>query len=129
MCNAGEHELGTFKDRHLLKHIPHQLIEGCLIASRTVNAKASYIYVNHEYEEEEANLRKAIAQAARTRFVGQNILGTGVDLDWRYFPATAVTWREKKRRCWNRCKGVRRCPGRNRRFIRRISVCTGSQRW
>ncbi len=54
VCNAGEHEPGTFKDRYLLKHIPHQLIEGCLIASRTVNAKASYIYVNHEYEEEGA---------------------------------------------------------------------------
>ena len=36
VCNAGEHEPGTFKDRHLLKTLPHQLIEGCLIASRTV---------------------------------------------------------------------------------------------
>ncbi|HNV32840.1 MAG: NADH-quinone oxidoreductase subunit NuoF [Nitrospira sp.] len=81
VCNAGEHEPGTFKDRHLLKHIPHQLIEGCLIASRTVNAKASYIYVNHEYAEEEANLRKAIAQARERGLLGKNILGTGVDLD------------------------------------------------
>ena len=69
----------------LLKHIPHQLIEGCLIASRTVNAKASYIYVNHEYEEEEANLRKAIAQARERGLLGKNILGTGVDLELEVF--------------------------------------------
>ena len=42
VCNAGEHEPGTFKDRHLLKPIPHQLIEGCLIASLTAQAKASF---------------------------------------------------------------------------------------
>ena len=85
VCNAGEHEPGTFKDRHLLKHIPHQLIEGCLIASRTVNAKAAYIYVNHEYEEEEANLRKALAQARARGLLGKNILGTGVDIEIEVF--------------------------------------------
>ena len=74
VCNAGEHEPGTFKDRHLLKLIPHQLIEGCLIASFTVGAKASFIYVNHEYTEEEANLRKAIAQARERGLLGKNIL-------------------------------------------------------
>ena len=63
VCNADESEPGTFKDRHLLKTLPHQLIEGCLIASHTVHAKASFIYVNHEYHEERENLKKAIAQA------------------------------------------------------------------
>ena len=52
VCNAGEHEPGTFKDRYLLKHYPHQLLEGCLIAAHTVKAKASFIYINHEYHEE-----------------------------------------------------------------------------
>ena len=33
VCNAGEHEPGTFKDRYLVQHYPHQLIEGCLIAA------------------------------------------------------------------------------------------------
>ncbi|HJT19505.1 MAG TPA: NADH-quinone oxidoreductase subunit NuoF [Nitrospira sp.] len=85
VCNAGEHEPGTFKDRHLLKSIPHQLIEGCLIASRTAQAKASFIYVNHEYHEERDNLKKALAEATARGFVGKNILGTGIDIDLQVF--------------------------------------------
>jgi len=85
VCNAGEHEPGTFKDRHLLKTIPHQLIEGCLIASRTAQAKASFIYVNHEYQEERENLKKALAQAKERGFVGKNILGSGIDIDLQVF--------------------------------------------
>jgi len=85
VCNAGEHEPGTFKDRYLLKHAPHQLLEGCLIAGYTVKAKASFIYVNHEYEEEQANLKKAIEQARAKGFLGKNVLGTGVDLDIELF--------------------------------------------
>jgi NADH-quinone oxidoreductase subunit F len=85
VCNAGEHEPGTFKDRHLLKTIPHQLIEGCLIASWTARAKASFIYVNHEYEEERENLKKALAQAKERGFVGKNILGSGIDIELQVF--------------------------------------------
>ncbi len=85
VCNAGEHEPGTFKDRYLLKTIPHQLIEGCLIASRTAQAKASFIYVNHEYHEERENLKKALAQAKEHGLVGKNILGSGIDIDLQVF--------------------------------------------
>lgn len=81
VCNAGEHEPGTFKDRYLLKHYPHQLVEGCLIAAHTVGAKAAFIYVNHEYEEERTNLERALEQARARGFLGKNILGTGLDLD------------------------------------------------
>src|SRR3989304_1407872 len=81
VCNAGEHEPGTFKDRHLLKPMPHQLIEGCLIASHTVQAKASYIYVNHEYHEERENLNKALDQAKERGFLGRNVLGSGYDME------------------------------------------------
>ncbi len=85
VCNAGEHEPGTFKDRFLLKQAPHQLIEGCLIASHTVKAKAAFIYVNHEYHEEQHNLKKAIAQAKARGLMGTNVLGTGVDIDLEVF--------------------------------------------
>ena len=85
VCNAGEHEPGTFKDRYLLKHAPHQLIEGCLIGAYTVQAKAAFIYVNHEYHEERENLKKALAQAKAQGFLGKNILGSGVDLDLQIF--------------------------------------------
>ncbi len=85
VCNAGEHEPGTFKDRYLLKHLPHQLLEGCMIAAHTVKAKASFIYVNHEYKEEQDSLRKAMEQAKAQGLLGRNILGSGVDLDIELF--------------------------------------------
>ncbi len=85
VCNAGEHEPGTFKDRYLLQHALHQLLEGCLIASYAVNAKASFIYINHEYQEEHENLKKAIVQARERGFVGKNIFGKGVDIEIELF--------------------------------------------
>ncbi len=85
VCNAGEHEPGTFKDRYLLKTLPHQLIEGCLIAAHTVQAKAAFIYVNHEYEEERENLKKALAEAQARGFVGKNVLGKGYDIELQVF--------------------------------------------
>ncbi len=85
VCNAGEHEPGTFKDRYLLQHAPHQLLEGCLIASYAVNAKASFIYINHEYREEHENLKKALAQARERGFVGKNIFSKGVDIEIELF--------------------------------------------
>ncbi len=85
VCNAGEHEPGTFKDRYLLKHYPHQLLEGCLIAAHTAQAKASFIYVNHDYNEERKNLEQALAQVKAKGLMGKNILGTGVDLEIELF--------------------------------------------
>jgi len=85
VCNAGEHEPGTFKDRHLLRSIPHQLIEGCLIAAHTVQAKAAFIYVNHEYENERNNLKKALEEARGKGLLGKNILGSGYDLELQVF--------------------------------------------
>ncbi len=85
VCNAGEHEPGTFKDRYLLKTLPHQLIEGCLIAAHTVQAKAAFIYVNHEYEEERENLKKALAEAQARGLVGRNVLGKGYDIELQVF--------------------------------------------
>ena len=86
VCNAGEHEPGTFKDRYLLKHAPHQLIEGCLIAAYTVQAKSSYIYINHEFEEERENFEKAMAEARNKGLIGKDILGTGYNIEIEVFP-------------------------------------------
>lgn len=85
VCNAGEHEPGTFKDRYLLKHHPHQLLEGCLIAAFTVAAKETHIYLNAEFEEERENFEKAMIQAKEHGLLGHNILGTEVALDLNIF--------------------------------------------
>jgi len=85
VCNAGEHEPGTFKDRYLLRHHPHQLLEGCLIAAHTVGAKAAYIYLNHEFSEERAIFERAKEQAVEQGLLGKNFLKTGLNLDIEIF--------------------------------------------
>ncbi|MDA0737654.1 MAG: NADH-quinone oxidoreductase subunit NuoF [Nitrospirae bacterium] len=85
VCNAGEHEPGTFKDRYLIEHHPHQLIEGCVIASYIVGAKESYIYLNAEFVAARTNLEKAIAQARERGFLGKNVFGSGIDLELEIF--------------------------------------------
>ena len=85
VCNAGEHEPGTFKDRYLLRHHPHQLLEGCLIAAHTVGAKKAYIYLNHEFAEEKAIFERAKEEARAKGFLGENILGTELNLDIEVF--------------------------------------------
>lgn len=81
VCNADESEPGTFKDRYLMTHIPHALIEGMIVASFALGANTSYIYVRGEMMPQIRILEKAIAEAKAAGFLGQNILGTGYNLE------------------------------------------------
>jgi NADH-quinone oxidoreductase subunit F len=81
VCNADESEPGTFKDRFLMTHIPHALIEGMIVASFALGAKVSYIYVRGEMMPQIRILERAIAEAKAAGFLGKNILGTGYDLE------------------------------------------------
>ena len=81
VCNADESEPGTFKDRYLMTHIPHALIEGMIVASYALGAKTSYIYVRGEMMPQIRILEKAIAEAKAAGFLGNNILGSGYDLE------------------------------------------------
>lgn len=38
--NADEGEPGTCKDREIMRHDPHKLVEGCLVAGRSMGARA-----------------------------------------------------------------------------------------
>lgn len=79
--NADEGEPGTFKDRYLLVHNPHLLLEGIIIASYAVGIDVAYIYVRGEYEAAAGRLESAIAEARDKGFLGKNIFGRGFDLD------------------------------------------------
>ncbi|MBE8714166.1 NADH-quinone oxidoreductase subunit NuoF [Sphingobacterium hungaricum] len=81
VCNADESEPGTFKDRYLMTHIPHALIEGMIVSSFALGAKTSYIYVRGEMMPQIRILEKAIAEAKNAGFLGDNILGTGYSLE------------------------------------------------
>lgn len=77
VVNADEMEPGTFKDRLLLERAPHQLIEGAILTAYAIQADAAYIFLRWEYRLAEATLRKAIAEAYRQGYLGENILGSG----------------------------------------------------
>lgn len=81
LCNADESEPGTFKDRYLMEHIPHLLIEGMIISSYALGANTSYIYIRGEYFYVARILEKAIAEAYANGWLGKNILGTDYSLD------------------------------------------------
>ena len=85
VCNAGEHEPGTFKDRHLLCINPHQIIEGCAIAAYTVNAVTASIYINSEYTDEIGVFRKALALAKDSGYLGRTLFGSTTDVDIKVF--------------------------------------------
>jgi NADH-quinone oxidoreductase subunit F len=81
VCNADESEPGTFKDHHLMKSIPHLLIEGMIISSFALGANKSFIYVRGELMYVIRILEKAIEEAKAQGFLGKNILGSGYDLE------------------------------------------------
>lgn len=81
VVNADESEPGTCKDRLLMEFDPHQLIEGILIASLVVGAKAGYIYIRGEFRYLIEVMDKAIAEAYNRGYLGKNIQGTGRDFD------------------------------------------------
>jgi len=81
VVNADESEPGTCKDREIMRHDPHKLIEGCLIAGVAMRANAAYIYIRGEFVYEAVVLEHAIKQAYDKGMIGKNACGTGIDFD------------------------------------------------
>ncbi|MGB9334651.1 MAG: NADH-quinone oxidoreductase subunit NuoF, partial [Candidatus Acidiferrales bacterium] len=81
LCNADESEPGTCKDRPLMEHDPHQLIEGITIAGRAIGSKQGYIYIRGEYRYVLDIMDAALAEAYAAGYLGQNILGTDFSFD------------------------------------------------
>jgi NADH-quinone oxidoreductase subunit F len=81
VINADESEPGTCKDREILRHDPHKLVEGALIASFAMQAHTAFIYVRGEFYNEAARLQAAIDQAREAGLIGKNACGSGWDFD------------------------------------------------
>jgi len=77
VVNADESEPGTCKDRDIMRHDPHKLVEGCLVAGFAMGACAAYIYIRGEYDWITDILEVAIEEAKQNGFLGNNILGSG----------------------------------------------------
>ncbi len=70
VVNADESEPGACKDRDIIRHDRHLLIEGCLVAGRAIGAHTAFIYIRGEYIAERAALEAAIAEARAARLLG-----------------------------------------------------------
>ncbi|XP_028343194.1 NADH dehydrogenase [ubiquinone] flavoprotein 1, mitochondrial-like, partial [Physeter macrocephalus] len=81
VVNADEGEPGTCKDREIMRHDPHKLVEGCLVGGRAMGARAAYIYIRGEFYNEASNLQVAIREAYEAGLIGKNACGSGYDLD------------------------------------------------
>ena len=81
VVNADEGEPGTCKDREIMRHDPHKLVEGCLVAGVSMGARAAYIYIRGEFYNEASNMQIAIKEAYEAGLIGRNACGSGYDFD------------------------------------------------
>jgi len=81
VVNADESEPGTCKDREIMRHDPHKLIEGCLIAGFAMQAHHAFIYIRGEFFHEGSSVVQAIEEARAAGLLGKNAAGTGWDFD------------------------------------------------
>ena len=81
VVNADESEPGTCKDRDILRHEPHKLLEGCLVAGFAMRAHAAYIYIRGEFVNEARRLQAAIDEAYAAGLLGKNAAKSGWDFD------------------------------------------------
>ena len=82
VINADEGEPGTCKDREIIRHDPHTLIEGALIASFAMGAHAAYCYVRGEFYRETEVLQRAVDEAYEAGLIGENACGSGYKFDF-----------------------------------------------
>ena len=81
VVNADESEPGTCKDRDIIRHDPHKLVEGCLVAGFAMGACAAYIYIRGEFANEAKVLQAAIDEAYAAGLIGKDGCGSGYRLD------------------------------------------------
>ena len=81
VVNADESEPGTCKDREIMRHEPHKLVEGCIVAAVGMGCSAGYIYIRGEFVREAEALERALAEAYEAGLLGKNIAGSGFDFE------------------------------------------------
>ncbi len=85
VCNADESEPGTIKDRFILQHLPHLVIEGMMIAGLVTGAQLGILYIRHEYAAQEKVLEEEIHRVRQEGLIGADILGSGLTFELEIF--------------------------------------------
>ncbi len=81
ICNADEGDPGAYANRSLLEGNPHCVVEGMIIGAYAIGAREGYVYVRTEYPLAVGLMTKAVQDAREMGFLGENILGTGLNFD------------------------------------------------
>lgn len=82
LCNSDESEPGTCHDRDILRFNPHALLEGMAIGCYAMGATIGYNYLRGEFHHEPfERVEAALKEAYAAGFLGQNIMGSGIDVD------------------------------------------------
>src|SRR5512139_3958868 len=80
-ANADEGEPGTFKDRWILEHAPHLLLESMLMTCYALQVRNCFVYIRGEFDQPYRRLQAAVEEAYAAGYFGENILGTGFACD------------------------------------------------
>ncbi len=81
VINADEGEPGTCKDRDILRHEPHKMLEGIVLTAYALQADCCYIYIRGEFQREARHCRRAIEEALDAGLIGKNACGSGWNVD------------------------------------------------
>jgi len=85
VCNADESEPGTVKDRFILSHLPHLVVEGMMIAGLVTGAKRGILYIRHEYPLQEEIFGEELRRCVKAGLLGKKILGSELDFTVEVF--------------------------------------------
>jgi NADH-quinone oxidoreductase subunit F len=94
-----------------MRHDPHTLIEGCLIAGFAMGAHACYIYIRGEYIREREALQAAIDEAYDAGLLGKNAAGSGWDFDIVLHHGAGAYICGEETALWKASKARRACRG------------------
>lgn len=87
ICNADEGDPGAYSDRYLLEKQPHAVLFGMIIAGHIIGANWGVLYIRAEYPESIDIIEMAIDDLRNNGFIGENILGTGFNFDFKVIKA------------------------------------------
>ena len=85
VCNADESEPGTIKDRFILTHLPHLVIEGMIVAGLVTGSKKGIVYIRHEYHWQEEIVGEELRRCYHAGLLGKKILGSDLSFDLEVF--------------------------------------------
>lgn len=81
VCNADESEPGTFKDRLIMEHDPHQLIEGIILGAYAIGARQAFIFCRGEYFKCLSTLNQAVKEAKEEGYLDAPLFGSDYSLN------------------------------------------------